>query len=63
MEQLRYISYKNWESHLNPMLKAFDSIDHNCLLTKGVFLSMNPKRILDLKTDFAFLSANPNPDF
>ena len=34
MEQLRYISYKNWESNLNPMLKAFDSIDHNCLRTK-----------------------------
>ena len=28
-----------------------------------VFLSMNQKRILDLRTDFAFLSANPNPDF
>ena len=27
MEQLRYISYKNWESNL-------DCIDHNCLRTK-----------------------------
>ena len=34
-------------------------------LTKGLFLSVNPKnwRILDLKKDFVFLSANPNPGF
>ena len=34
-------------------------------LTKGVFPAANPKnwRILDLKTDFAFLSANPNSGF
>ena len=31
--------------------------------TQGVFLSVNPKQILDLRTDFSFLSANPNPDF
>ena len=29
----------------------------------AVFLSVNPKWNLDLKTDFAFLSANLNPDF
>ena len=35
---------------------------HACMI-KGVFLSVNPKTVLDPKTDFAFLSANPNPDF
>ena len=32
-------------------------------MIKGVFLSVNPKTVLDPKTDFAFLSANLNPDF
>ena len=36
--------------------------DLSSVLYLGVFLSVNPKRILDLKTDFAFLSANPDPD-
>ena len=43
---------------------AISTLFFNKILTKGALLSVNPKkRILDLKTDFAFLSANPNPYF
>ena len=36
--------------------------DLSSVLYLGVFLSVNPKRILDLKTDFAFLFGKSDPD-